>query len=395
MRLPFPLILAGALLLMPSLASAADEARLSFGGDQYVSGQNVVLQAPAEGDAFIAGGDIALGVPVAGDAHMAGFDVNVDAAVSEDLYAFGFSVDITGGVGRNVTAAANNVTLRSTAPVGGNARLAGESVTIATPIGGSVLISARTLTLDAPVTGDLNFFGESITFAPGAVVGGTLSIQAPKEIAVPATVASADRVKFTQFAAPDYMTEAGKTATETVTKRLWPAVWIAVSGWLVLLLIGAALIALMPKGLARMQVVSETRPFRKFGLGILAFASLLGLVPVFALTLIGILALPFVFVFVGIGCLLGYLAGVYFIGLRIIKAFVGIDTNLKRVAVLAVALLAAGAVGMVPFLGWLFTLVLLIFGLGVIAAVLMVRWSSGDAARLQSAAPPPDAAPAA
>ena len=395
MKLPFPLILAAIVLWVPSMASAQDEARLSFGGDQYVSGQTVGLQAPVEGDVFMAGGDISLGAPVAGDAHMAGFDVNADTPVSEDLYAFGFSVDITGGVGRNVTAAANNVTLRSAAPVGGNARLAGESVTIAAPVTGSVLVSARTLTLDAPVTGDLNFFGESITFAPGALVGGTLSIQAPKEIAVPASVASADRVKFTQFAAPDYMSEAGKTATETVAKRLWPAVWVAVSGWLVLLLIGAALIALMPKGMARMQVVSETRPFRKLGLGILAFASLLGLVPVFALTLIGILALPVVFIVVGIGCLLGYLAGVYFLGLRICNAFVRIDTNLKRVAVLAVALLAAGAVGMIPFLGWLFTLVLLVFGLGVIAAVLMVRWSSGDGSRLQAGGPPPDLARAA
>ena len=234
-----------------------------------------------------------------------------------------------------------------------------------------------------PIAGDLSFFGESITFAPGAKVGGQFTIQAPSEIAVPATVAAADRVTFAQFAPPDYMSEAGKSAAETVVTRFWPGVWIAVSGWLVLVIIGAALIALLPKGVTRMQVVSEARPIRKLGLGILAFASLLGLVPVFVLTIIGIVALPIVLVVIGLGCLFGYLAGVYFVGLRILGAFTQVDTNLKRVVVVAVALPAAGLLGVIPVLGWLITLTLLVFGLGVIAAVLMVRWSSKDAARLQ------------
>lgn len=393
MRLPLSLLLAVVLSAVPATASA-EEARLDFGGDQYAAGQNVVLQAPVTGDAFVAGGDVSLGTAVAGDAHMAGFDVDADTPISEDLYAFGFSVNVTGGVGGNVTAAGNSVTLRFAAPIGGNARLAGQSVTVAAPIQGSALISAQTLTLDGPIGGDLNFFGENITFAPGARVDGSLTIQAPKEISVPASVAAAERVTFIQFAPPDYMGEAGKTAADTVTRRLWPAVWIAVAGWLLLLLVGAAFIALMPRGLARLETVSQTRPFRKFGLGILAFASLLGLVPVFVLTVVGLLAVPFVAIFVGIACLLGYLAGVYFAGLRIAGAFARIDTNLKRVAVLAIALLVAGALGAIPLLGWLLSLLLLVFGLGVIAAVLMVRWSKSDAARLQSEGPPPGAAPA-
>lgn len=392
MRLPLPLLLVAA-LLAPAGADA-QEARTSFGGDQFVAGQNVALEAPAARDAFLAGGDVSLGTPVPGDAHMAGFDVNADAAVTEDLYAFGFSVDVTAAVGGNITAGGNSVTLRSVEPMGGNVRLAGQTVTVAAPVQGAALISAQTLTLDAPISGDFSFYGESISFAPGARIDGMVLIQAPREIAVPASVASADRVTFTQFAPPDYVSEAGRTAADTVARRLWPAVWVAVTGWLLLLLIGAAFIALMPRGTERMRVVSEKRPFRKFGLGILAFASLLGLVPVFALTLVGLLALPVVFVVVGLGCLLGYLAGVYFAGHRLATAFVRIDTNLKRVAVLAVSLLVAGAIGTIPLLGWLFSLVLLVFGLGVIAAVLMVRWSSGDAARLQSAAPPAGPAPA-
>ncbi|MHB1109992.1 MAG: bactofilin family protein, partial [Devosia sp.] len=293
-----------------------------------------------------------------------------------------FSVDITGAVGGDITTAANSITLRSAAPVAGNARLAGATVTIATPVAGSVLVSAQSLILEGAISGDVSFFGETITFAPGAKVDGTLSIQAPKEIAVPASVVSADRVKFTQLVAPDYMSEAGKTA-ETVVKRFWPQFWIAAFGLLLLFLIGAAMIALTPKAIARMQMVSETRPFRNLGLGVLAFASVLGLVPVVAMTLVGILLLPFVFLFIALACGLAYVAGTYLVGLRISRAFLSIDSNLKRLGVLAVALIVAVLVGMMPFVGWFVTLALLIFGLGTFAVVAMVRWSAKDAAKLQ------------
>lgn len=377
-------MLSSILLLVP-VAAGAQEARLGFGGDQYAAGQNIAVEAAVERDAFVAGSDVSLNAPVSGDAHLAGFDVNSTAAVSGNIYALGYSVDITGAVGGDVTAAANSVTLRSAAPVAGNARLAGATVTIATPISGSALVSAQSLTLDAPISGDVSFYGETMVFAPGARVDGVLSIQAPGEIVVPPGVASADRVKFTRLVAPDYVAEAGRTA-ETVVKRFWPQFWIAVAGLLLLFLIGAAMISLMPKAMARMQIVSETRPLRNLGLGVLAFAAVLGLVPVIAMTLVGILLLPFVFIFIAIASGLAYVAGSYLVGLRISKAFFTTDTNLKRLGILALALIAAVLLGMIPFVGWFVTLALLIFGLGTFAVLLMVRWSAKDAAKLQEPA---------
>jgi hypothetical protein len=288
-----------------------------------------------------------------------------------------------------VTAAGHDVTLKSTAPISGNVRLAGSSVLVGTSIGGSALVTAQSATLDAPITGDFSFYGENLTFGPGARVDGKLEIRAPKQIEVPASVASADRVLFELRAAPDYMSAAGETAG-TVVSRFWPVFWTIAAWWLVLLVVGAALIALMPRTINGLQLASEKRPFRNLGLGILAFASVLGLVPVVAMTIIGILLLPFVLVFVVLACSLAYLAGTFFIGLRIASAFVTIDTNLKRLVVLAIALIAAAAIGVIPFLGWLATLGILLFGFGSTAVVVMVRWTSSDAARL-GAAPLPTA----
>lgn len=384
-----PLLVAGALfgLTATAGAQAPKEASYSLGGDQYAAGQNIGIQSPVAHDAFMAGYDVNLSAPVAGDAHMAGFNVTAGADVGGDLYAAGFTVTVAGKVGGDVSAMGNTVTLRSPASVPGNARLAGQSVTVASPLDGSAVIVAQTLRLDAPIAGDLTFTGESIVFGAGAKVAGAVLVQGPKEISVPAEVASADRVTFRLMTPPDYMSEAGRTA-ESVVKGFWPVFWAAVAWWAVLLIVGSAFIALMPKGLAALQTVSEKRPFRNIGLGILAFASVVGLVPVIGLTVIGLILIPFVLLFAAIFCSLAYLAGVYLAGVRLAGAFLPVDTNLKRLGVLAVALIAAALLGMIPFAGWLISLLLVTFGFGVIAMVIMVRWSRGDAARLQQAGTP-------
>lgn len=378
------LLVFGVLLGVPAVQ--ADDAALTFGGDQFAAGQVTSISAPVQHDAFAVGNDVTLSGPVAGDAHLAGYDVDVNADVSGDIYAAGFSVNVTGGVGGDITAAGNTVTVQSATAVTGNVRLAGATVVLGAPVGGSALVTAQSLTLNVPVSGDFSFYGETLTFGPDARVDGALEIRAPREIAVPASVASADRVRFELLDSPDYVSEAGKTAGNVVG-RFWPVFWTIAAWWLLLFLAGAGLIALLPRAVSALQVASERRPFRNLGLGILAFAAVLGLVPVVAMTIIGILLLPFVLIFALIACSLAYLAGAFLIGLRIASAFVTIDTNLKRLGVLAIALIAAALVGMVPFVGWLITLAIVIFGFGTATIVTMVRWSARDASRLSGTEP--------
>jgi cytoskeletal protein CcmA (bactofilin family) len=378
------LLILGVLIGVP--AAQADEASLTFGGDQFAAGQVTSIGTPVQHDAFAVGNDVTLSAPVSGDAHLAGYDVDVNADVSGDIYAAGFSVNITGAVGGDLTAAGNTVIVRSTTAVTGNVRLAGATLVVGAPVGGSALVTGQSVTLDVPVSGDFRFYGETLTFGPGARVDGVLEIRAPKEIAVPASVASADRVRFELLDSPDYVSEAGKTAGNVVG-RFWPVFWTIAAWWLLLFLVGAGLIALVPRAVSALQVASEKRPFRNLGLGMLAFAAILGLVPVVAMTIIGILLLPFVLIFAVIACSLAYLAGAFLIGLRIASAFVTVDTNLKRLGVLAIALIAAALVGMIPVVGWLVTLGVLIFGFGSAAIVTMVRWSARDADRLNQALP--------
>jgi len=374
------------LFLSFSAPALADEARLAFGGDQYVAGQTASVTEAATHDVFAAGYDVSLKAPVTGDAHLAGFNVTSDAAVSGDIYAGGSTINLQGSIGGDLTAFGSSIAVRSAAPVAGNVRLAGATVTLSAPIGGSALITAQTLNLDSTIAGDLNFFGDSITFGPGAKVTGKVTIQAPKAITVPESVATADRVTFTPLVAPDYASEAGKTA-EHVVRSVWPAVWATGLWWLLLAVVGLVFITLGARFVAALEVAAARRPFRRLGLGLLVFAAVLGLVPVFALTIIGIVLLPFVFIFVFIACALAYLAGTYLVGARIGGALLPLDSNLKRLGVLVVSIIVAGLLGMVPVIGWLVTLLLLVFGFGAFGVVTMARWSAADAPALAAPLP--------
>lgn len=373
--------------LMPT-GAMADQITLAFGGDAYAAGQATTIGQPVARDAFATGFTVTLGAPVSGSAHLAGYTVSAAADVGGDLYAAGFAVTVTGAVGRDVTAMGNSVTIGGPTPIPGNARLAGASLVVDTPIEGALLATAGVLTLNAPVAGDFSFYGETVTFGPDARVGGMVSIHAPTEVAVPASVAPAERVTFQQIATPDYAGETGRTV-ETILRGFWFTVWATVLWWLLLFVVGAVFIATAPRLVGDLTALSATRPFRRLALGILAFAATLGLVLVTALTIVGIVLLPVVLLYVFVACSLAYLAGAYLVGARIWSAIAPIRSTVQRLVILALSLVVAGLLIMVPFLGWPITLVLLAFGFGAIAARIVARWRGDDSAQPDTPTPSP------
>jgi hypothetical protein len=350
-------------------AASADDTSLTFGGDQFSAGQTVVLGSSVANDAFAAGYDTSLTSPVAGSAHLAGYAVKSRADVSKDLYAAGYSVLVEGAVGGSITAIGNTVNLRSTSEVPGNVRLGGATVVVDTPVGGSALITAQSLTLNSAVSGDLRFYGETIVFGPNAKVAGQVSVSAPDAIAIPASVASADRVSYQKLEANEQYSGTARTFG-----NVGGLVSTSSLVWLLLLAIaGAAAIGFAPRGWTAMEGISAIRPFRSLGFGIVALAAIIGFIPVFALTLIGIPLVPIVLLLIILVCSFGFLSGVYFAALTFVRRFMPIDTKPRQLGVLVVALVAATVLGMIPFVGWISTLMLLCYGLGLAALAFLAR----------------------
>ena len=266
-----------AMSLLTACAALADEAKLTFAGDTFAAGQSSSAGTEVQRDAFVAGFDVKLGGTVGGDAHMAGFNVDANSPVGGDLYAAGFNVKVAQPVGGDLTAVGNDVTVESGATIGGNARLSGAQVTVAGQITGAALIAADTLMLNTPVQGDFEFFGKKIEFGPKALLAGTVSVHAPAPIDIPASVASADRIRFEALETTDYAGEAGKTA-EHVVRGVWPAVWAVGVWWASLAVVGTLIIALLPRAASALENKARSRSWATIGLGLVGFAAVLGMV---------------------------------------------------------------------------------------------------------------------
>jgi len=383
MKNSLSVFLAG-LLALVSLPAIADQQTFNFGGDTYAAGQSIAIASPVLRDAFEAGNTVVLSAAVGHDAHLAGLDVQSNSDVGGNLYAAGFSVSVGGTVKGDVTAMGNTVSVHTSQPLSGNVRVAAANFTLDSGAEGSVLVTAETATINAPIKGDFSFYGRNLVFGTNAVVAGQVLIHAPKKIDVPTAVAAADRVIFTELTSPEYPTQVGQTA-EMVAKGFWAAVWAAALWWVLLLVVGAAFIALSGPLVGNLEALSAVRPVRRIGLGLLAFAAVVGMVPVAGLTIIGLLLVPFVIIFAIIACSLAYAAGVYLIGRAIGARFTPVATTGRKVAVLALSLALAGLLTMVPFLGWFISLGIVAYGFGVIAALIMTRWTADDRTRLASA----------
>lgn len=353
-------------------AALADSAGFSFAGDSYAAGDRPSITTAVSHDAFMAGNTLSLSAPVSGSAHLAGVTVNADAPVTGNLYAGGLTVEVSGPVAGSLSVLGNTMDVKPSATIGGNVRLAGGTVTLGAPVTGSALVSARSLTLSAPIGGDLNFYGGELEFGPGAKVGGTISIHAPKAIAVPASVAPPERVQFAQLNNPDIAAQTGSGATGLVggfgaalaTNLIW---------WLFLFVVGAALLMLAPAAYETGRQVAGRHFWRSLGVGVLAFAAMLGLVPAAAFTIVGIILIPFILVLAVLACVLGYITGTFFLAQRIAAGLMPAEGNWPRLGVLALGLIAAGLLSLIPVLGWLISFLLTLFGIGIVVTVLFGR----------------------
>ncbi|TFL16382.1 hypothetical protein [Jannaschia formosa] len=349
-------------------ADGADtEAAFRFGGDLYLLQGRVGSPLETEGDLFALVGWMAPEGRVAGDAHLAGFTVTMRAGTGGDLYAMGSHVALEGPVDGDASVSAGSATLGSGAAVRGNLRFVGGALDLSAPIGGSALIAGGEVRIDAPVAGDVRVAAGTLSFGPDARIGGTLFHAGPERVEVPEAVIPAERVTFTEWH-PD---QGGRPADWGNDMAPGPAVAVggAVAGLLALLLVGAALLAMMPARVERWGAAVEARPGAAMLWGGATLAALFGLVPVLALTLVGVLLVPVALLALTLAWVGGWLLGTYTLG-RILAERTGLRPSLSlgaRIAILAAAVVVAGLLNFVPVLGWLLNLGLVLFGLGGVA----------------------------
>jgi hypothetical protein len=183
-------------------------------------------------------------------------------------------------------------------------------------------------------------------------------------------VAPAERIRF-QKLEPGGLFDGMREHMERPFRGFWPSLLGMLAFFVItiafLVFVAAVAHAFAPNTTQQLRAQAIDHPFRSILLGGLGLSMLVGLVPVSALTLIGIPLIPIVILLIVVVWIAGYLLGVYAVAWRVSNAFSSAPTSLTgQLLVLTAGLILFALLNFIPFLGWLANLVVIFLGLGTL-----------------------------
>lgn len=352
---------------------SSDQRTEIIGGDHYVASADSVIQENVGRDAFISGFSATISGDIDGDAHAAGFDVRVNSKIGGDLYAAGSNISIESAVAEDLTAAGFSIRLNDAASVGGNARISGGTIRVDGPIAGSLMAAGGSVNINALIAGDVRVTAGNISFGPNAKITGKFVYSTSERIEVPVSVISQENVTYRPIEFKGLAAD-----LKDAIPSFWPSFLGVLFSALVtlafLIIVSAIFLAFTPDHVERLKNRAMQHSGTSILLGFVGLATLIGMVPVSAMTLVGIPLIPIVILVIIAMWIIGYLLGVYAIAWRIACAFREVDeTNTTRLIVIALAIVCLAALNFIPFIGALANFLLVLLGLGSITASLIRR----------------------
>ena len=341
------------------------------GGDLYVAGASEDAIPAAGRDLIATGFRLRVTAPVADDAMLSGAAVTVSQSVGGDLSAFGGRVAIEAEVGGDLSVSGFSVETGPAAAVAGNVRLSGGSVEIRGPVSGALVVAGGEVTLDAPVEGDVRLSSGALSFGEAARIGGQLTYSAPEPIDIPASVVPGERVTFNPFDARHDGVRGDRHPDWSMPGR-GAMIGSALIGYVFFLVAGALFLTFVPDTVGSLDARIATRPALTFMIGLAGLGTAFGLVPILALSVIGIPLIPVMLMAIVLLWMAGYLMGVYAISMRMLSAMAGDSATpgtAMRTGALAAGLAVAMLLNFIPVLGWVLNFAALLLGVGAIVAL--------------------------
>ena len=312
-------------------------------GDFSAFGGSIITAAPITGDGLLIAGTISSRAQISGDFRAAGGSVNVEKPVTGDLIAFGFSVYDTGHAGGSVFVAAANAALLNGAS--GPVTVYGNTVSLAGDFAGTVTVAAS----------------GHLTLAPGTVIRGKLSYEAPDTATIPASATVLGGITYKNAS---YIPDSGASRALAL---------VSIGVFLLVRILGALILAGLLAGLfpklaeAVAEYAYQARPrsiLLTMLLGFAAFVVTPVLFLMLALTFVGIgLAFLLLFAYALLALLALMYAGTLF-GSMLVRRFSGRVTVLWRDGVLG--MLALSLIMLVPFIGPLTVFFFTLFSAGTL-----------------------------
>jgi hypothetical protein len=321
---------------------------MRHGEDVLASGGAPSVPDSVPGDAIVAGGDLRFSGATGGDYLGAGGKQVIGGRIHGSLRAAGGEVHVMAAVDRNATVGGGKVVLDSTAVIGRNAYLVGGDVQVDGTVREGLLASGGKVTLNGVVGRDVQINAGALRIGPRAQITGNLRYRVR---AKNVDIDPAARISGTVTALP---------VSKTWGPGRWHLLWIL--GFLV---VGAAVVALLPHFTAEAAEILPRRPGRSalVGLGWIILVPIA--ICIAAVTIIGI---PLALVATAAYIVLLYLGRTtiaVWLGRRLLgaRALAGREGVLVNFLVGGLILLI---VGIIPVVGSWLMIIATVFGLGTI-----------------------------
>lgn len=373
--------LVGALFLLAPMQVAAADVRAGNGeqtigagttitDDLYIFGNTVNIRGTVDGSVISAGATVTVAGHVTRDVMVAGGTVDINGPVDGSVRVAGGTVNVNSAVTGDVVAAGGTVNLSSEASVGRDVVLGTGQATIAGPVARNVTLGSGTVRIENTVGGNVTGNVDRLTLASGAKVSGYLDYTSnhPAVIDSGATVAGVV-ARHTPTATPQF----GAPALAAWSFLGWLRGWIGIS------ILGLLLVLLFPAFSTKSTEALSHRPGASVGFGaaILVITPIVGIIAFIAGLLVGgwwlaVLLFPAYILVLALGYVVsGSLIGRWTadrLGWRLHPAWIVVG-----------GLFALTVIGSIPILGWIVSLIAVLFGLGALAIAATTRPPAGQA----------------
>ncbi len=326
-------------------------------GNFYAVGNAVEIDGKIDGDVICLGKNVTINGPVSGDVICAGQNININGEVKGSVRVLGNTIVLNSKIGHNAMFLAKNLTLGDKGQVGWDLAMIADSADIEGKIGRNLNGDIAQMNLAGEVNGDVNLKinndeeANPVTVAKTAVINGNVSYTNGQEIKIE------DGAKIKGKVAHNFKEE-NTNSTPWFLARLL-SLFSA-------LVIGLVLVSLWRERMIRLSEIMLDKYGRAIGFGALVLFITPLVIFVLLMSMIGI---PLALILLAFWLIAVWVSKIL-VGITLGNRILKIKNKENLVPNMIVGVLLAWILFSIPVLGWAFSFIAILWGLGGIYLLL-------------------------
>ncbi len=333
--------------------------RGNINGDAFLAGSSITFSGNINGDLFVVGNNINLNGKVNGNIFSAGDAVTINSDGIDNLFLAGSLINVNSKINKNSYIAGSSIVINKNSSIGQDLLIRGNVVNIGADVSRDLLVKSKAITLNSNIGRNATLLSDFVYFGQNAKIVNNL--EASESIQTSANISSVVNGNISTIK------EVKENPADGFISSFKTKVFVKLTlGLFAVLIAGLMLIKSFNKVVLRINKDSEKNLTQNLGKGALTFFSLLGLSLLFAITIIGI---KISLIILCVLCVMIFIASVFssiFVGNIFLSKMMKYK-NPSLYLSLTVGSLIFIILTIIPFIGWILSLLILFISIGSLA----------------------------